>query len=62
MKWVLVLVGIFNGGPENSLEGVYANMDDCFLAREELLWEYFGVESPPTNFQMVCIPTDKYTQ
>jgi len=62
MKWILVVVGIFNGGPEVSNEGVHDTMADCFAAREEIIWEYFGnVEGqPPTNFQVVCIPTDKY--
>jgi len=62
MYWMLVIVGIFNGGPEVSSEGVYETMDQCFYAREEIIWEYFGdVDGrPPTNFQVVCIPTDRY--
>lgn len=62
MKWILVVVGIFNGGPEVSNEGVYDTMNQCFFAREEVIWEYFGNPDgqPPTNFQVVCIPTDKY--
>ena len=62
MKWILVVVGIFNGGPEVSMEGVHDSMTDCFAAREEIIWEYFGNVNgqPPTNFQVVCIPTDKY--
>jgi hypothetical protein len=62
MKWILVVVGIFNGGAEVNNEGVYDTMEQCFYAREEIIWEYFGnvYGQPPINFQVVCIPTDKY--
>lgn len=62
MKWILVIVGIFNGGPEVSNEGVYDTMQQCFYAREEVIWETFGNPegNPPVNFQVVCIRTDKY--
>ena len=62
MKWILVLVGIVNGGPEATFEGAYNTMNDCFVARQETIFEYFGSTNgyPPTNFQVLCIPTDKY--
>lgn len=62
MKWILVVVGIFNGGPEVSNEGVYESMTHCFYAREQIIWDLFANPDgqPPTNFQVVCIPTDKY--
>jgi hypothetical protein len=62
MKWMLVVIGIFNGGPEVSNEGLYDSMTDCFLSREQIIWDLFNNADgyPPPNFQVVCIPTDKY--
>lgn len=62
MKWILVVVGIFNGQIIADNEGIYNNMNDCFLAREMYIWETFSNPDgqPPVNFQVVCIPSDKY--
>lgn len=62
MKWMLVLIGIVNSNPEVSSQGVYDSMTNCFFAREQIIWELFQNPDgyPPTNFQVVCIPTDKY--
>ena len=62
MKWMLVVIGIFNGEVVATNEGVYENMIECFYEREEYVWTTFGNADgyPPTNFEVVCIPTDKY--
>ena len=62
MKWILVVVGIFNGEIVSEQAGVYDDMTDCFFAREEIIWDYFANPNgqPPVNYQVVCIPTDKY--
>ena len=62
MSWILIVVGIFNGEVLAQNEGVHASMQDCFAAREEYIWTTFGTTSgyPPVNFQVVCIPSDKY--
>lgn len=62
MKWMLVVIGIMNGTPEVKNEGVYEKMTHCFVAREQIIWELFQKPDghPPTNWQVVCIPTDKY--
>lgn len=62
MKWILVVVGIMNGQTLAQNEGVHASMQDCFAAREQYIWTAFGTTSgyPPTNWQVVCVPTDKY--
>ena len=62
MKWMLVVIGIMNGTPEVTNEGVYENMSHCFFAREQIIWEMFQKPAvyPPPNWQVVCIPTDKY--
>jgi len=62
MKWMLVVIGIMNGTPEVTNEGVYEKMTQCFFAREQIIWELFQKPDgyPPPNWQVVCIPTDKY--
>lgn len=62
MKWVLVLVGLMNGQTIAQNEGVYNQMDECFAAREQYVWETFGNTNgqTPINFQVVCIRSDKY--
>ena len=62
MKWILVVVGIFNGEIIADNEGVYNRMDECFYAREEFIWKAFANPEgqPPVNYQVVCIPSDKY--
>ena len=61
MKWILVIVGIFNGEIITEDQGVYNTMTGCFFAREEVIWNAFGNADgqPPINYQVVCIPTDK---
>jgi len=51
-----------NGTPEVTNEGVYEKMTQCFFAREQIIWELFQKPDgyPPPNWQVVCIPTDKY--
>lgn len=62
MTWVLVLVGIFNGEVISENKGIHNSMAECFYSRDELIIEYFDVYTgyPPVNYQVVCIPTDKY--
>lgn len=62
MKWILVLVGVFNGEIITEDKGLYSSMTDCFYARDELIIEYFDIYTghPPVNYQVVCIPSDKY--
>ena len=62
MKWILVVVGIFNGEIIADNQGLYNSMTECFYAREELIWNVFANLNgqPPVNYQVVCIPTDKY--
>jgi len=62
MKWMLVVIGIMNGNPEVEKEGLYNEMSQCFEAREIYIWETFASSDgyPPVNFQVVCIPSDKY--
>jgi len=62
MKWILVVVGIFNGEIIADNQGLYNKMTECFFAREELIWDIFTNPDgqPPVNYQVVCIPTDKY--
>lgn len=62
MKWILVLVGVFNGEIITENKGLFPSMTDCFQAREEAVIEYFGnyTGQPPVNYQVVCIPSDKY--
>ena len=62
MKWVLVVIGIFNGDVVAQNEGVYEDMIECFYAREQYIWTVFEdpTGQPPINFQVVCIPSDKY--
>jgi len=62
MKWILVVVGILNGEIIADNQGIYKNMTECFFAREEIIWDAFANPDgqPPVNYQVVCIPTDKY--
>ena len=61
MIWVLVVIGVLNGTPVASNEGSYQSMTNCFYAREQIIWDLFANldGQPPTNYQVVCIPTDK---
>lgn len=63
MMWALVVVALLDGhGPESLLEGVYADMYECFEQRDAVIYDLFGDPngSPPANYQVVCIATDKY--
>ena len=63
MKWILVLIAISGSGDIIAEQhAIMDNMTDCFYAREELVWTLFGDPSgrPPTNFQVLCVPSDKY--
>ena len=63
MKWMLVVIAILDGhGPEVMMEGIYDSMNQCFDARDVQIWNLFEDPEgrPPINYQLVCIPTDKY--
>jgi len=62
MKWILVLISIYNGEIIAEQTGIYNAMTDCFYAREEIIWNTFSNPEgqPPVNYQVVCIPSDKY--
>jgi len=62
MTWVLVWVSLLVDGGEPvmstaMMHGTFEMMEDCFAAREKILFEELGVTdgSPPPNNQLVCI-------
>jgi len=61
MKWILVVISLLNG-PEVEVAGLYEDMLQCFNSRQQLIWDRFQDSNgqPPINFQVVCIPSDKY--
>lgn len=64
MKWMLIVVGIFQGNPEASYIEVYDTMELCFAGRDVYIWEEFNDKrgTPPTGYQVLCLQTDQWNQ
>ena len=57
MKFILVLILVFNNEPSVKTIGTFKHMNECFEERE-LMVEKLG--RPIENYQAVCIITKDY--
>ena len=61
MKWMLILVGIFQGNPEAKYIEVYDTMELCLAGRDMYIWEEFDNKQGqlPIGYQVLCIQTEQ---